>query len=393
MSRTLSILLFLVLTADALLVFLIPVMIYGLTGSLALSGLTFAMAWLPRIIISPLVGAAIDRWGVRPVSVVSDAAKLCGCAGVIAVLLNKPEPLIVTLAGGLLSGLIATGTAQSLIAYEKMIALASQAIDRDVNLLCRVDQLAMVAGPLLGFIGFTAGAVSLLSVAAAMYAINGVCYFFSRSIPKNPHVEPVRGEPARACNVRLILLTPLLLASVMLAVGNNAFDGLVEASAVALIDRAMQLPIEYFAFVDVCAGLCGVAATLLYPHFAQVATPLRLFVSAALITSTASALMIAAQGHLIGFLALHAINVGGKVFVFNFTRNLRIRLVPIHRLAGVSSLMTLMNQAVLPMVGLALYAMGERTSMLSVLMALAIGISVLATYRIYRLMQATPPVS
>jgi hypothetical protein len=392
MSRTLSILLFLVLTADALLVFLIPVMIYGLTGSLALSGLTFAMAWLPRIIITPLVGAAIDRWGVRLVSVVSDVAKLCGCVGAIAVLLNKPEPLVVTVAGGLLSGLIATGTAQSLIAYEKMIALASQAIDRDVNLLCRIDQLAMVAGPLLGFIGFAAGAVSLLSVAAVMYAINGVCYFFSRSIPKNPHIERVSGEPASTGNVRLILLTSPLLASVMLAVGNNAFDGLVEASAVALIDRAM-LPIEYFAFVDMCAGLCGVAATLLYPCLAQAAAPLRLFVSAALVTITASALMIVAQGHLVGFLALHAINVGGKVFVFNFTRNLRIRLVPTHRLAGASSLMTLMNQAVLPMVGLALYAAGERTQVVSMLMALAIGISVWATYRIYHLMRATPPLS
>lgn len=65
MSKTLHALLLLALTADSLLVFLIPVVVYSVTSSLALSGLTYAMAWLPRIIITPLVGTSIDRWGSK----------------------------------------------------------------------------------------------------------------------------------------------------------------------------------------------------------------------------------------------------------------------------------------------------------------------------------------
>ncbi|WP_263261227.1 MFS transporter [Pseudomonas sp. RIT-PI-S] len=389
MSRTLSALLLLVLTADGLLAFLVPVMVYGFTGSLAMSGLTYAMAWLPRVLVTPLVGASIDRWGVRPVSVVSDMVKLGGCLIMVAVLLNDPDPLTLTLLGGLLSGLVAIGNAQSLIAYEKMIALASKNIDRDVNILCRIDQLAMVIGPVAGLAGYATGVINLLLLTAAMYAVNGACYFFISGIPKNPPIEPASADQAYRANLRLIIATPLLLSSILLAVGNNAFDGLVEASAVALIDRAMQLPIQYFAFVDMCAGVCGVAATLLYSRLTRTVASLRLFVAAAVITASASALMIASQGYLAGFLALYALSIGAKVFMNNFSRNLRIRVVPPQRLAGVSSLMVLLNQAVLPAVGLALYMVGEHPPMVSMLMALAISVTLFAAYRIYHQVYVT----
>jgi hypothetical protein len=336
MNRTLSTLLLLVLTADALLVFLVPVMVYAYTSSLAWSGLAYAMAWLPRIVVTPLVGASIDRWGVRRVSVVSDLVKLAGCLCVILVLWGEPAALTVTVVGGLLGGLVAIGSAQSLIAYEKMIALVSREVDRDVNILCRIDQLAMVTGPLIGFIGYSAGAVTLLALAAALYGINAGCYGFSRAIPRHATGSEHTAVIPAARHLKFILLTPLLASSVVLAFGNNAFDRLVEAGAVTLIDRAMQLPIQYFAFVDICAGLCGVAATLLYPRLSSAMPPLRLFTMAALVTAVASGLMILSQAYLLGFLTLYALNIGGKVFMINFCRSLRIRIVPVERLASVS---------------------------------------------------------
>ncbi len=389
MTRSLSLLLLLVLSADALLVFLLPVMVYAHTASLAWSGLAYAMTWLPRIGVTPLVGRSIDRWGVRKVSVLSDVLKCAGClcvvlmlSAVVLMLSAAPDALTVTLLGGLLSGLVAIGNAQSLIAYEKMIALVSRDVDRDVNLLCRIDQLAMVTGPLCGFLCYAAGVEALLLLAAVLYVSNALCYAFSRVVPDN------RGEGAPDAtapgpgNLKLILSTPVLVSSVILAVGNNAFDGLVEAGAVSLIDRAMQLPIEYFAFVDVCAGICGVAATLLYPRLAAAVPALRLFSAAALLTVLASALMILSQAYLPGFLVLYALNIAGKVFMTNFCRGLRIRLVPVERLASVSSLMVLMNQAVLPVVGMTLYLLGEQARSLSVLLLAAIAISVLGAWKV-----------
>lgn len=382
MTRSLSLLLLLVLSADALLVFLLPVMVYAQTASLAWSGLAYAMTWLPRIGVTPLVGRSIDRWGVRKVSVLSDVLKCAGCLCVVLMLSAAPDALTVTLLGGLLSGLVAIGNAQSLIAYEKMIALVSRDVDRDVNLLCRIDQLAMVTGPLCGFLCYAAGVEALLLLAAVLYVSNALCYAFSRVVPDNRCEAACDVTAPGPGNLKLILSTPVLVSSVILAVGNNAFDGLVEAGAVSLIDRAMQLPIEYFAFVDVCAGVCGVAATLLYPRLAAAVPALRLFSAAALLTVLASALMILSQAYLPGFLVLYALNIAGKVFMTNFCRGLRIRLVPIERLASVSSLMVLMNQAVLPVVGMTLYLLGEQARSLSVLLLAAIAISVLGAWKV-----------
>lgn len=389
MNRTLSGLLLLVLSADALLLFLLPVMVYAYTSSLSWSGLAYAMAWLPRILVTPLVGASIDQWGVRRVSVVADLVKLAGCLYVAQSLVTMPSALTVTLCAGLLNGLVAIGNAQSLIAYEKMIALVSCDVDRDVNMLCRIDQLAMILGPLLGFIVYGTSATTLLVVAACLYAVNAGCYYFSHSVPGNAISREATVSISAVSNLRLIWLTPLLVSSVIVALGNNAFDGLVEASAVSLIDRAMQLPIQYFAFVDICAGVCGVAATLLYPRLSSSMSPLRLFTWAAVFTSVASASMILSQTFLPGFLTLYALNIAGKVFMGNFCRSLRIRLVPVGRLARVSSLIVLMNQSVLPLVGMALYLFGEPPGRLSAMMLAALSVTVLGAWLIRSQMHAS----
>jgi len=120
----------------------------------------------------------------------------------------------------------------------------------------------------------------------------------------------------------------------------------------------------------------------LYPRLSSAMPPLRLFTLAALVTAVASGVMILSQAYLLGFLALYALNIGGKVFMINFCRSLRIQVVPVERLASVSSLMVLLNQAVLPVVGLTLYLVGERPSMLAALMATAIGITLLGAWLI-----------
>ena len=379
MNRTLSMLLLLVLSADALLMFLVPVMVYGYTASLAWSGLAYALAWLPRLLLVPLVGASIDHWGVRRVCVVSDLAKCASCLAVIVMLSRTPSALAVTVAGGLLGAVVAIGNAQSLIAYEKLIALVSTDVDRDVNVLCRVDQMAMVAGPFVGFVGYAAGPIPLMVLAGVFYLLNAAWYGLS-DVVAHHDICGSHAEGGQALeNLKRIVLTPLLMSTVLLALGNNAFDGLVEAGAVSLIDRAMQLPIQYFAFVDICAGLCGVIATLAYPALAAALSPLRLFVLAAAVTVVASGLMVVFQAHLVGFLALYAFNIGGKVFLGNFCRALRIRLVSVERLGSVSSLMVLMNQAILPVVGLTLYLLGDQRHSLSGLLLSAIVVTLIAS--------------
>ena len=49
--------------ADQLLFFLIPLIIYTITGSASLSGLSFALEWLPRVVAFLLAGLWADKLG------------------------------------------------------------------------------------------------------------------------------------------------------------------------------------------------------------------------------------------------------------------------------------------------------------------------------------------
>ena len=52
----------------------LPWLVLELTGSPAAAGLLAALSTIPALIVIPLVGAAIDRYGRKPISVLSDFA-------------------------------------------------------------------------------------------------------------------------------------------------------------------------------------------------------------------------------------------------------------------------------------------------------------------------------
>ena len=66
--------------ANAIVMIAIPWLVLERTGSAASAGLVVAVASLPGIVVSPLVGFAIDRFGRRLVSIVSDVLSAASVA-------------------------------------------------------------------------------------------------------------------------------------------------------------------------------------------------------------------------------------------------------------------------------------------------------------------------
>ncbi|MEX5485454.1 hypothetical protein IC611_04055 [Proteus mirabilis] len=100
-------------------VFLTPVIVYQLTTSIEYAGLTYALWWLPRIFLIPLIGQYIDGLGVRPVSVISDSCKIIGCLFLLIV--DFSSDLVIAISFGLVGSLISIGNSQTLISYEKLL--------------------------------------------------------------------------------------------------------------------------------------------------------------------------------------------------------------------------------------------------------------------------------
>lgn len=86
--------------ANAVVMILIPWLVLQRTGSAASAGLVVAAASLPGIVMSPLVGAAIDRFGRRLVSIVSDILSALSVAAfpLVALVQDLTLPWLLALA-------------------------------------------------------------------------------------------------------------------------------------------------------------------------------------------------------------------------------------------------------------------------------------------------------
>lgn len=343
----------LVFIADGLMVFLIPILVYAETQSLTYSGLAYALWWLPRIVLTPLLGAGIDRWGVRTLSIASDAVKALACLLLCLVLHFTRDPLVLSLCAGVFGTVVSAGNAQTTLAFEKLIATFSRDVNKDANLLTRADLLGCIVGPLLGILFYDSGYMTILFIAATGYLINA--YYFLTTQHLTLATKSTTITTQNLIPSWNLLKSPLIILMVFLAAGNNFFAGLIASSGPAIIETKMALPIEYFGLVQIFAGASGLATTFIYGAGMQRVSKEGQLTLGILIITLSSLALSHTMDRLIPFLAFYSLCIAGKVFTDNVMRTLRINLIPSRQLAGASSLIVMLNQSILPFMWLFLF--------------------------------------
>lgn len=153
---------FLAFVADQGSTFLIPLAVFSLTGSVALSGLAFTVQWAPRIFLSPVLGAVVDRFATLPQVMLADSLRALLLFGVVAF----PDPtLMIVVSGGLT---IANGYASILTEQVLSTAVAKTQVAGAQSQQQMAFQTAVMLGPALG--AWVFGLVSL-TVAASAFAL------------------------------------------------------------------------------------------------------------------------------------------------------------------------------------------------------------------------------
>lgn len=367
-------------------VFLTPVIVYQLTGSIEYSGLSYALWWLPRILIIPLIGKYIDRLGVRPLSIVSDLIKSAGC--LFLAFSDFSSNLMIAIAFGIVGSIISIGNSQTIISYEKIVSVISSSKEHHVNLISRMDFLGMIVGPLIGMLVIDSGFRIVLILPCILYGLN-IIFFLVKKKELN-YINPEciteqidSGLAGFMYNTKYILAIPMLIMTILLAAGNNMFDGLVESSGAALIDRSMGLPVKYFGLIDIAAGICGVLGTYLYGALKTFIGRKGLLLLAILIITSSSVFLIYYQSSLIVFVCCYALSIVGKVFTGNICRIIRIELINPSIFASTSSIIVLLNQSVLPLIGMIIYFTGDSTYIVYSFMVAAVAISFIAGVFLY----------
>ncbi|MGP3733002.1 MFS transporter [Streptomyces sp. GDS52] len=151
----------------------IPLLVLAATGSAALTGLAFALEWIPRIAAFTVVGTIVDRHGTARVfraACLARALAVLAAAGVLTAL-DAGSPAV-TATVMLLAASTGILTEFSYVAAETVGGAASRSAGaqahRVQSVLLGIDQTAMLTGPLVaGLLLEHGGPATMLGTLAA----------------------------------------------------------------------------------------------------------------------------------------------------------------------------------------------------------------------------------
>ncbi|MFS0868127.1 MFS transporter [Microbacterium sp. 179-B 1A2 NHS] len=190
-------------------------MVVDARGSLAVGGLTSAMVGLGTIATGPLIGAAADRYGQRPVLLIAAAVQSAVLLALVAVAYgDTPDSvllLVSVLAGATAPQVSPLSRARLVAAIDRMhVPDRGRLQESTMGYESAVDEIVFVFGPVL--VGVVAIALDPAApvVAAAALTILFVAAFALHPTARTPvHADAVRRrEPARA-----VLRPGILLAA------------------------------------------------------------------------------------------------------------------------------------------------------------------------------------
>ncbi|MFB7270742.1 MFS transporter [Streptomyces sp. NPDC056244] len=139
--------------ASAMTTYGIPLLVLATTGSASLTGLAFALEWIPRLSAFAVAGAMVDRYGTTAVFRLASAVRALVVLAAALVLPAQTDGPAATVTVMVLAGASGVLTEFSYVAAETAGGTASRAAGgaahRVQSVLFGIDQVSTLAGPAL----------------------------------------------------------------------------------------------------------------------------------------------------------------------------------------------------------------------------------------------------
>ncbi|MFF3144743.1 MFS transporter [Streptomyces sp. NPDC057927] len=149
-----------------------PLLVLATTESASLTGLAFALEWIPRVAAFGLAGDLVDRRGAAIVFFLASSARAVLVAGGSVALTMLEQGSAQTLVVMALAAATGTLTQFSFIANEAVGAIVSRRADTQAHkvqaVLIGIDQTATLTGPALGGVLLLAGPTHMLAVLSVL---------------------------------------------------------------------------------------------------------------------------------------------------------------------------------------------------------------------------------
>lgn len=345
-------------TADALAFAMstygIPLLVLATTGSATLTGLAFALEWIPRLVAFGWAGAIVDRRGAAVVFALASAGRALVVTVGAVLLFLYPSGTLASVTVMALAATTGVLTEFSYIAAETAGAAASRRAGRQAHrvqaVLLGIDQTATLAGPALAGLILLTGPPQMLAVITVLSLTATLLALRTPRSPLTPARAPSKPSTGLLTGWRTIRSLPALgwlLAGMTLS---NLATGFLQAAGPVIV-------VNHYGQSTTAVGLvwsAAAGATLVSVALCRLAIDrLGLWpVGAACAVIAALACLAVAQApDYLSYLVLVAVLMAAEGGMTVVLRTLRSRLIPPDKFASTLSATILILLLPFPVAG------------------------------------------
>ncbi|MFJ6438469.1 MFS transporter [Streptomyces sp. NPDC091416] len=318
--------------AGAMTTYGIPLLVLATTNSAALTGLAFALEWIPRLAAFGWAGALVDRRGAAVVFHLASLARASALAAGAVLLHLYPNGPVASVTVVVLAATTGALTEFSYIAAETAGAAAGRRAGRRAHrvqaVLLGIDQTATLAGPALAGLLLLAGPPPMLALITGLSLLAALLALRTPSSPVTPARAP-KGQPGAGLLTgwRTIRSLPALGWLVTGLTLSNLATGLLQAAGPVIV-------VQHFGQSTTAVGLvwsAAAGATLLSVticRFALDRVGLWPVGAACAILASLACLAAAQAPDYLSYLVLVAVLMAAEGGMTVVLRTLRSRLIP-----------------------------------------------------------------
>jgi MFS family permease len=262
--------------ADQFLLFVVPIMVFKITQSIAWSSFAFALETIPRVISYPFAGLISDRYsGMKIISLsLWFRSMACICAIIITWFLGEHAVLSIVIS---LSAICGVASVQGLMSSEVLLPqlfkdLPFAKVQAQVQ---TVDQISIIGGPLLAaFVLEYLSWQSVLMVAMGLFllaqALLSISLISLNSFSASIYIKPRHNdsiEPRLSLNIVVNQLNQAYILIVknndlLVVIGQTALVNLIFGAALstgaAFVTGTFQLPATAYGFLQTMGAIASV---------------------------------------------------------------------------------------------------------------------------------------
>lgn len=337
----------------------IPLLVLATTGSATLTGLAFALEWLPRLAAFPMAGTLVDRHGTARIFRAACLARTTVVlTAAVALATVEAHTVAATMTVMLLAATTGVLTEVSYVAVETSGNAASRSPGHRAHqvqsVLLGIDQVATLAGPVLAGLLLEHGGPQAMLGALAGFSLLAAALGPRQQIRRETNAVKAKRHGLRAGWETLRSLPALALLVGGLVVSNTAVGLLQAAIPVLVVTELGRSSADAGAIWSVAAATSLLAVTAcrraidrwgLWPTGA----------ASAALAATAT-LAIAHADTYRGYLLLIAVLMAGEGGLTVVLRTLRAHLIPSETFASTLAVTILLLLIPFPLAGLVVAA-------------------------------------